>query len=167
MICNHFFNGWKVFKAKTCHWTNCCWSWLIFCQHIVWHPLLEVIHQGKSSNSHEEGQILGYLCQLCVHGGTNFNVSKGIWWQTTLHGENMASHENIGVACLIIMRSTVWIIIKPCRCDLQSILLNMEDVDNQFTLCKGPFQSMVIGWNLPTWWCRCERGVKQSFAKNN
>jgi hypothetical protein len=68
---------------------------------------------------------------------------------------------------LIIMKCIIWIIIKPCRCDLKSILPKMEGVDNQFTWCKGPFQSIVTRWNSPTWWCICERGVKQSFAKNN
>jgi hypothetical protein len=39
-------------------------------------------------------------------------------------------------------------------------LPKVEDVDHQPTLYKGPFHSIFIGWSLPTWWCRCEVGVK-------
>jgi hypothetical protein len=34
----------------------------------------------------------------------------------------MAYHENIGMTCFIIMRSNIWIAIKPCRCYWRSIL---------------------------------------------
>ncbi len=73
--------------------------------------------------------MLGYLCQLCAYGGIGLDVTKGIWWKITLHGEGMSSHENIGMTCLIIMKSIVWITIKPCKCDQKSILLEVDDVD--------------------------------------
>jgi hypothetical protein len=44
-----------------------------------------------------------------------------------------------------MMKSTIWITIKPCKFDQRSILLKVEDVDNQPTLCRAPFQSMLIG----------------------
>jgi hypothetical protein len=55
----------------------------------------------------------------------------------------MACHEDIRT-CFIITRSTILITIKPCQCSGKSILPWMEDVDNQFTLYKGLFQSMLI-----------------------
>jgi hypothetical protein len=55
-------------------------------------------------------------CQLCAHGGTGFNVIEGIHWQSTLHGEGVAFHENIGT-CFIITRSMIKITLKPCKCD--------------------------------------------------
>jgi hypothetical protein len=42
---------------------------------------------------------------------------EDIWWQTTLHKEGMAYLENIEVASFIIMKSTIWIATKPCKCD--------------------------------------------------
>ncbi len=60
----------------------------------------------------------------------------------------MACYENIRMTCFNITWSIVLIIIKPCRCNERSILPSMEDVDNSFTLCKGPFQSILI-WDEP------------------
>jgi hypothetical protein len=119
MIWNKFFNGWEVVQVETCHWVHYYWYWLDnFCQHIMWKPLLKVVQQNESYSSYcKGGQILGYLCQFCAHGGNNLRVIEGIWWQTTLHGEGMASHENIETTCLITMRCTIWITIKPCKCD--------------------------------------------------
>jgi hypothetical protein len=96
------------------------------------------------------------LCQPCAYGGTDLNVIKGIGWQTTLHGEGVVFYENIRITCLIITKSTIWITIKPCKCDQRLILLKVEDVNNQPTLCRGLFQSISIGWSSPTWWCKCE-----------
>jgi hypothetical protein len=89
-----------------------------------------------------------------------------IWWQTTHHGEGMACHENIRMICFIIMKSTIFIIIKPWRCNGRSILPLMEDVDSQFTLCRGFFQSILIGWSLLPWWCIYEKNVKLCVTKN-
>jgi hypothetical protein len=89
-----------------------------------------------------------------------------ILWQTTHHGEGMACHENIILTRFIIMRSTIFIIIKPWRCNERSILPLMEDVDNQFTLCRGPFQSILIGWSLLQWWCTYEKNVRSCVTKN-
>jgi hypothetical protein len=51
------------------------------CQHITWHPSSQVLHQGQiCSSEHKEGQVLGYLCQLCAHGGTNFSHIEDIQW---------------------------------------------------------------------------------------
>ncbi len=75
-----------------------------------------------------------------------------------LHWEGVAYHENIGLTCFILMRSSVWIAIKPSV--QRSILPEVEDVDDQHTLCKGPFQSIFVGWSSPTWWCRCEGDLK-------
>jgi len=58
-----------------------------------------------------------------VKPNLNFNDIKGIQWQITHHGEGMACHEDIGMKCFIIMRSTILIIIKPYRCSGRSILL--------------------------------------------
>ncbi len=80
-----------------------------------------------------------------------------IWWQTKHHGEGMTCHENIRMICFIIMRSTIFIIIKPWRCNGRSLLPSMEEIDNWFTLCKGPSQSILIGWSLPPWWCIYEK----------
>lgn len=99
------------------------------------------------------------MCQPCAYGGTNLSVIKGIQWKTTLHGEGVVFYENIRMTCLIITRSTIWITIKPCRCDQRLILLRVEDVDNQPTLCKGPSQFIFIGWSSPTWWCKCEHST--------
>ncbi len=59
---------------------------------------------------------MGYLHQLYVHDGTNFNGVEGIQWQTTLHEEGVACYENIGTTCFIIVKSTIFITIEPCRC---------------------------------------------------
>jgi hypothetical protein len=71
------------------------------------------------------------------------------------------------VTGFILTKSSIWIAIKPWRCDWRYILLEVETVDNQPTLCKGPFQSIPIGWSLLTWWCRCKRDLQQSFVKNS
>ncbi len=85
-----------------------------------------VLQQGEiCSSQHKEGWILGYLCQLCAHDGTNFNGIEGIKWQTTLHGESVACYENIGT-CLIIMKKTIFTTIEPCRWGWTSILPLME-----------------------------------------
>lgn len=88
---------------------------------------------------------MGYLCQPCAYGGTYLNVIKGIQWKTTLHGEDVVFYGNIKMTCLIITRSTIQITIKPGRCDQRLILLKVEDVDNEPTLCKGPSQFIFIG----------------------
>jgi len=31
------------------------------------------------SNQHKEGQVLGYVCQLCAHGGIDSSGIEGIW----------------------------------------------------------------------------------------
>jgi hypothetical protein len=59
------------------------------------------------------------------------------------HGKDMACHEDIGTTYFIITKSTILITIKPCKCSGSSLPW-MEDVDNQFTLCKGPFQSILM-----------------------
>jgi hypothetical protein len=161
-ICNQFFNGWNIVQAQSFHWTNCCQFLLDnYSQFITWQSSLEIIHKGDNYLSQcKEGQVLRYLCQLYTHGGIGLNVIESIWWQTTLHGEGMAYHENIGVTCFIIVKSTIWIAIKPCKCDWRSILPKVEDVDDQPTLYKGLSQFILVGWSLPTWWWRCERGLK-------
>ncbi len=58
-----------------------------------------------------------------VKPNLNSNYIKGIRWQTTHHEEGMACHEDIGMKCFIIMRSTILTIIKPCRCSGRSFLL--------------------------------------------
>ncbi len=57
-----------------------------------------------------------------------------------LHSINICDiyRENIGATCFIIMRSIVWIAIKPCKCDWKSILPKVENVD-RLTLCKALF----------------------------
>ncbi len=57
----------------------------------------------------------------------------------------MAYHENIGVICFILKRSSIWIAIKPCTCDLKINFTKGEDVDDWLTLCKGPSQSILLG----------------------
>jgi hypothetical protein len=90
---------------------------------------------------------------------------EDIWWQTTLHREGMAYLENIEVTSFIIMRSTIWIATKPCKCDWRSILPKVEDVNNRLTLCKGPSQFIFIGWSSPTWWCRCKGSLNRVLWK--
>ncbi len=51
----------------------------------------------------------------------------------------MVYRENIRTTCLIITRSTIWIAIKPSRCDWRSILLKVEDVDDWPRLCTWAF----------------------------
>jgi hypothetical protein len=57
----------------------------------------------------------------------------------------VAYHEIIGMTCFIITRSTIWIIIKPCKCDWRSILLEVEDVDNWSTLCRALLNPYLLG----------------------
>jgi hypothetical protein len=34
-------------------------------------------------------------------------------------------------------------------------------LDSQLSsLCKGTFQSILVGWSLLTWWCKCKGGLK-------
>jgi hypothetical protein len=73
------------------------------------------------------------------------NVIEGTWWQTTLHGEGVVYHENIGMTYFILTRSSVWIAIKPCKCDWRSILPKVEDVDDWLTLCKVLFNPYLLG----------------------
>jgi hypothetical protein len=78
----------------------------------------------------------------------------------------MACHENIRMICFNIMRSTIFIIIKPWRCNGRSILPLMEDVENRFTLFRAPSKSILTGWSLPPWWCIYEKNVKSHVTKN-
>ncbi len=71
----------------------------------------------------------------------------------------------MGRVWLIITRSTIWITIKPCRCDWRSILLKVEDVNNWLTLCRDFSQSIFIGWSSLTWWCKCKGGLKHILQK--
>ncbi len=168
MICNHFFNSWEVFKLR------------LAIQQIVddhdWSTFVNTLCGAHRQKSFIEAKVQVHMkkdefwdtCTNFVHmvelilmlikafDGKQFYMGKTWLFMKTLEWH-----------VLIIMKCIIWIIIKPCRCDLKSILPKMEGVDNQFTWCKGPFQSIVTRWNSPTWWCICERGVKQSFAKNN
>ncbi len=85
-----------------------------------------------------------FVPTTCAHGGTSFNVIEGIRWQTTLDGEGMASHENIGMTCFIITRSIVWITIKPCKYDWKSILLKVEDVDTDLHYARALFNPYLL-----------------------
>ncbi len=115
-------------------WANCYESKmdkLIF-QHMAWHPLSWVPHQGQICSSlHNEGHVSGYLCQLCAHGGISFNGIERIRWKIIHHGEGMTWHEDMEMTCIIIIRSMIFITIKPCICNgsLRSILPSKEDVD--------------------------------------
>jgi hypothetical protein len=71
--------------------------------------------------------VLGYLCQLCAHGGIGLSGIEGIQWQTTYHGEGMVCLKTLERHVL----SIVFITIKPCKCSGRSILPLMESVDDQ------------------------------------
>jgi hypothetical protein len=69
MICNQFSNDGTIVQTGNCYWTNCYESKMdnLICQHMVWHPLLGVPDQGQTCSSlHNEGHVLGYLCELCA-----------------------------------------------------------------------------------------------------
>jgi hypothetical protein len=58
------------------------------CQHIAWRPSSQLLHQGQiCSSEHKEGQVLGYLCQLCAHGGTNFSHIEDIHGKQFIMGK--------------------------------------------------------------------------------
>ncbi len=81
-------------------------------------------------NKHKEGQVLGYLCQIGVHGRIGFSGIKNIQWQMNIAwGGRVACHVDIGT-CFIITRSTIFMIIKPCICGQTSNLPLVGDASN-------------------------------------
>ncbi len=71
---------------------------------------------------------------------------------------------------LLIMKTMEWHVLslQDLPFVFPSNLTNaIEDVNDWPTLCKGPSQSILDGWSLPVWWCKCEASFKQSFAENN
>ncbi len=75
-----------------------------------------------------------------------------------MHGEGISSHENIGI-WLVIIRSTIFITIEPCKCDQTSISPLTENLDLHY-VHKNLFKSIFIGWSSPPWWCQCQEIIQ-------
>jgi len=125
---------------------------ITFSSWVIYGPRVEIISAVVAvifSSLHNEGHVLGYLCQLCAHGGISLDGIEGIQWQITHHGKGMTCHEDIEMTCIIIIRSMIFITIKPCRCNgsLRSILPSMEDVDIFSSyIMHGPFSIYIYIW---------------------
>jgi hypothetical protein len=149
-------------------WLNGCSNWACcylvnyygftidnLCQHIAWHPSSEVPHQGQICLSqHKEGRVWD-ICANLVH-----TMELVLMALRAFDGK-----QPIMGRAWLVMKTLEWHDLSLWNQPLS--LPSMEDVENQLTLCMDLSQSILIGWNLPSWWCKCEKNVKSHVTEKH